>query len=186
MYRNRVLIANNTFFVRVLHVGYIRRYLAVAYLSLGRVLSSTLSLLALATVVSLSALGQGKGPILPKVPFSNKPCESLSPADRAGLKMADTVQVKPDRAPATLPFDNICTYWNGGSKDAQIGYQTKIDYDTNSTGNRSTTRKAPADLPGAFYDGQGGLWFTKNGYYVVVSGRAALREPVARLLAGKL
>src|SRR5215469_15234485 len=162
------------------------RYVVVAYRSLLRVLSFRLSLLALATVVPLSGLGQSKGPILPKVPFSNKPCESLSAADRATLKMAGTVQDKPDRAPATLPFDNICTYLNGGSKDAQIGYQTKVDYDTNSSGNRSNTRQAPADLPGAFYDGQGGLWFAKNGYYVVVSGRAAFREPVARLLAGKL
>jgi hypothetical protein len=150
------------------------------------VLSSTLSLLALATVVPLSGLGQSKGPKVPKVPFGNKPCESLSPADRASLKMPETVQGKPDRAPATLTIDNVCTYSNSGSQHAQIGYQTKVDYDANSTGNRSKTRQAPADLAGAFYDGQGGLWFTKNGYYVVVSGRSALREPVARLLAGKL
>jgi hypothetical protein len=63
---------------------------------------------------------------------------------------------------------------------------TKGDYDLNSHGNRSTTRQAPTDLPGAFYDDQGGLWIAKNGYYVVVSGRQAFREPVARLIAGKL
>jgi hypothetical protein len=158
----------------------------VVYRSFAKSALVHAALLALATVVPLSGLGQSKGPTLPKVPFSNKPCESLSPADRASLKMPETVQGKPDRAPATLPIDNICTYSNSGSQYSQIGYQTKLDYDTNSTGNRSKTRQAPADLPGAFYDGQGGLWFTKNGYYVVVSGRSALREPVARLLAGKL
>jgi hypothetical protein len=162
------------------------RYVVVACRSLRTVFSSKLSLLALATIVPLTGLGQSKGPILPKVPFSNKPCESLSATDRASLKMAESVQGKPDRAPATLPFDNICSFSSGGSKDAQIGYQTKLDYDTNSSGNRSKTRQAPADLPGAFYDGQGGLWFAKNGYYVVVTGRAAFREPVARLLASKL
>jgi hypothetical protein len=115
------------------------------------VLSSTLSLLALATVIPFSGLGQSNGPIVPKVPFSNKPCESLAPADRVSLKMPETVQGKPDRAPATLPIENVCTYSNSGSQYSQIGYHTKVDYDANSTGNRSKTRQAPADLRGAFY-----------------------------------
>ena len=38
----------------------------------------------------------------------------------------------------------------------------------------------------AFYDAQGDLWITKNGYYLVVSWRQTFREPVARLIAGKL
>jgi len=141
---------------------------------------------AVVSALPVSGSGQSKGPTTPKVPFGNQPCASLSAADRAMLKMPATVSAKPDRAPATLPVDNVCTYENGGSRYVQIGFQVKIDYDANSSGNRSKTRQAPADLPGSFYDGQGGLWFSKNGYYVVVSGRSALREPVARVVVGKL
>jgi hypothetical protein len=120
------------------------------------------------------------------VPFSNHPCQSLSPADEATLKMPSPIDARPDRAPTKLAFDNMCTYTHAGTQHAQVGYMTNADYDTNSTVNRSTSRQAPTDLPGAFYDKQGALWITKNGYYVVVSGRQAMREPVARLIAGKL
>src|SRR5215475_5723719 len=126
----------------------------------------------------------GQGLTMPKVPFNNTPCASLSAADLAAMKTPTPMDAKPFRAPAKLPFDNVCSYFHGGTLYAQVGYQTKDDYDVNSSSNRSKTRQAPSDLPGAFYDAQGGLWFTKNGYYVVVSGRSALREPVARLLAG--
>jgi hypothetical protein len=147
----------------------------------GRAVAATCAL-ALA-LGPLSAVAQ---PTPPKVPFSNQPCNSLSETDEASLKIPTPVKAKPDRAPATLPFDNICTYTHGGTREAQVGYQTAIDYDANSSGNRSTSRKAPSDLPGAFYDKQGGLWFATKGYYVVVSGRSALREPVARLIVKKL
>jgi hypothetical protein len=122
----------------------------------------------------------------PKVPFGNHPCQSLSSADQATLKFPNGMTTAPDRAPATLPFDNVCTWFHGGTQYVQIGFQTQGDYDANSTGNRSKSRQAPADLPGAFYDGQGGLWLAKNGYYVVVSGKSALREPAARLVLAKL
>ena len=125
-------------------------------------------------------------PTPPKVPFTNQPCNSLSAADEASLKIPTPINAKADRAPAKLPFDNVCTYTHGGTREVQVGYQTKIDYDGNNSGNRSTSRQAPSDLPGAFYDKQGGLWFTTKGYYVVVSGKSALREPVARLIAKKL
>jgi hypothetical protein len=125
-------------------------------------------------------------PTPPKVPFGNQPCQSLSAADEATLKMPSPIDAKPDRAPAKLAFDNMCTYTHAGTRYAQVGYMTKGDYDMNSTGNRSSDRQAPTDLPGAFYDKQGGLWIAKNGYYVVVSGRQAMREPVARTIAGKL
>jgi hypothetical protein len=39
---------------------------------------------------------------------------------------------------------------------------------------------------GAFYDKQGGLWFTKNGYNVVVAGGSTYVEKTARIIAGKL
>jgi len=123
---------------------------------------------------------------MPKVPFGNKPCESLSAADQAALKMTTPVNAKPDRAPAKLAADNICTYTHGGTKLVQVGYQLQVDYATNNETNRSKTRQAPTDLPGAFYDGQAGLWFSKNGYYVVVSGKAALREAAARIILKKL
>ena len=135
---------------------------------------------------ALGALGKPKAPTPPKVPAGNQPCQSLSGADRSALGMPGTTVGAPDRAPATLPFDNVCTSLDGGSQVSQVGFMTKADYNMNSHDNRSTTRQAPGDLPGAFYDQQGGVWISKNGYYVVVSGRGALREPVARVIAGKL
>jgi hypothetical protein len=137
-----------------------------------------------AALVATITLGGQPAP--PKVPFGNRPCESLSAADETGLKLSTPVTAKPDRAPATLAIDNMCTYTHGGSRLAQVGYMTQMDYRTNSEGNRSTSRQAPIDLPGAFYDKQGGLWLSKNGYYVVVSGKSDLREPVARIIAKKL
>lgn len=116
-----------------------------------------------------------------KVPFGNKPCQSLSSADQATLGMNAKVAPKPDRAPATLPMDNLCFY--GG---LHVGYMTKADYDLNGSGNRSTERQGPGDLPGAFYDKQGGLWFAKGGYYVVVAGSRRLVEPAARAIVNKL
>lgn len=125
-------------------------------------------------------------PELPKVPFGNHPCQSLSTGDQGTLKMPGSMDAKSDRAPATLPFDNMCTYTHGGTKYAQVGFETKADYDLNTRGNRSSSHQAPADVPGAFYDKQGGLWFAKNGYFVVVSGRSELTESVARLIVAKL
>ena len=134
-------------------------------------------------LVGTVALGAQK-PTSPKVPFGNRPCESLSAADQSELKFLTPVTAKPDRAPATLAADNMCTYTHGGTRLAQVGYMTQQDYESNHGGNRSTSKQAPADLPGAFYDKQGGLWLSKSGYYVVVSGRS--EEPTARLIAKKL
>jgi hypothetical protein len=122
----------------------------------------------------------------PKVPFNNDPCQALTASDQATLKIAGPIEATPDKAPSNLKSDNICNYSRGGTRVSQIGFMTKADYDANSNGNRSKTHQAPADLPGAFYDGQGGLWIAKNGYYVVLAGKSALREPIATLLAGKL
>ena len=135
-------------------------------------------------LVSVPTMAWGQTP--PKVPFNNQPCRSLTPADQVTLKMDGPLKETPFKAPGDLKLDNVCSYYHGGTRVAQIGYMTKADYDGNSHSNRSTSRQAPADLPGGFYDAQGGLWITKNGYYVVVSGKQALREPVARLIAGKL
>jgi hypothetical protein len=126
-------------------------------------------------------------PTVPKVPFGNQPCQSLTAADGQALGMTKMVG-KADRAPATLPIDNFCTYLQGDGANVgtEIGYVTDIDYQTNRDGNRSTSHQAPADLPGAFYDRQGGLWFAKNGYDVVVSGANKFKEPAAHLVAAKL
>ena len=130
---------------------------------------------------ALPTLGNGnKGPTLPMVPFGNQPCQSLSAADLENLKLPSAAPGKSDRAPATLPFDNLCFY-----RGIHVGYMTQIDYDSNQQGNRSSSKTAPADLPGAFYDQQGGLWFAKNGYYVVVSG-SALDEKLAGVINAKL
>jgi hypothetical protein len=137
-------------------------------------------------VVMSPRIGNASGDDVPKVPFGNQPCQSLSAADQATLQFPGTLTGRPDRAPATLPYDNVCTWDHGGTRYVQIGYQAKIDYDANRGGNQSTSHQAPTDLPGAFYDRQGGLWFTKNGYFVVVSGKSKLREPVAKILAAKL
>ncbi len=122
----------------------------------------------------------------PKVPFKNDPCQALTAADQATLKIQGPIEATPDKAPSNLASANICNYTHGGTRVSQIGFMSKADYDANSNGNRSKTHQAPADLPGAFYDGQGGLWIAKNGYYVVLAGKSALREPIAKLLAGKL
>lgn len=138
-----------------------------------------------AALVATFTLGV-RQPTPPKVPFGNNPCASLSAADETELKFSTPVAAKPDRAPAKLAADNMCTYTHAGTKLAQVGYMTQMDYNTNQDGNRSKEKQAPADLPGAFYDKQGGLWLSKNGYYVVVSGKRELREPVARIIAKKL
>jgi len=137
-------------------------------------------------VVMSPRIGNAAGDDLPKVPFGNQPCQSLSAADQATLGFPGTLTGRPDRAPANTPHDNVCTWDHGGSRYVQIGYQAKIDYDANRSGNQSDKHQAPADLPGAFYDRQGGLWFAKNGYFVVVSGKSKFREPVAKILVAKL
>jgi hypothetical protein len=148
--------------------------------SIGR-MHCTLFVAAL-TILPMTARAQKQ----PKVPFNNDPCQSLTAADQAALKIDGPLKATPGRAPGNLKSDNVCDYTHGGTRVSQIGFMNQSDYDLNSTGNRSKTRQAPNDLPSAFYDDQGGLWIAKNGYYVVVSGKGALREPVARLLAGKL
>jgi hypothetical protein len=144
------------------------------------------AVLAVAVVVMSPGASVASGLEVPKVPFGNQPCQSLSAADQATLQFPEKMTAAPDRAPAGLPHDNVCTWSHGGSRYVQIGYMAKVDYDANSTGNRSTEHQAPTDLPGAFYDRQGGLWFAKNGHFVVVSGKSKLREPVAKILAAKL
>lgn len=123
---------------------------------------------------------------LPKVPFGNQPCQSLSQAEQQTLEQkawghVELVSGKADRAPAGLPFDNICTYHEFG-----VSYMTQGDYKFNRDGNHSTEHPDPTDLPGAFYDRQGGLWFARNGYYVRIAGSSKLDESAAHVIAAKL
>lgn len=134
------------------------------------------------TILPMTARAQTQ----PKVPFNNDPCQALTAADQATLKIDGPIHATPGRAPGNLKSDNVCDYTHGGTRVSQIGFMNQGDYDMNSKSNRSKTRQAPNDLPNAFYDDQGGLWIAKNGYYVVMTGKGVLREPVARLLAGKL
>jgi hypothetical protein len=123
--------------------------------------------------------GAPKPPTPPKVPANNQPCAVLSLDELKALGISGAT-TRPDRAPSNLPFDNLC--FIGG---VHYGFMAMIDYQTNQTGNRDVSKTAPADLPGAFYDGQGGLWFAKDGYYVSI-GANNLAEKLASALAAKL
>lgn len=133
----------------------------------------------------VSALAEQR-PDLPKVPFGNRPCQSLSQDEQKQIEMqaqgyAAPVPGAPNRAPGNLPFDNVCMY-----HDFSVGYMAQGDYKVNRDSNRSTKHSIPQDLPDAFYGKQDGLWFKKNGYYVNIEGRSRLLEPVARVVAAKL
>ncbi len=128
---------------------------------------------------SAALLGAPKPPTPPKVPANNQPCAVLSIDELKGLGISGATP-RPDRAPANLPYDNLC--FIGG---VHYGFMALIDYQTNQTSNRDASKAAPADLPGAFYDGQGGLWFAKDGYYVSI-GANDLAEKLASAMAAKL
>jgi hypothetical protein len=125
-------------------------------------------------------LGAPKAPTPPKVPANNQPCAVLSLDDLKGLGISGATP-RPDRAPANLPYDNLC--FIGG---VHYGFMALIDYETNQTSNRNTSKAAPADLPGSFYDRQGGLWFAKGGYYVNVASNGVAPAKLASALAAKL
>jgi hypothetical protein len=137
----------------------------------------------LATAVGIAGgSGFGNGSLsLPKVPFNNDPCQALSAADQTSLGLSTSVAPKPDKAPAGLSYSNVCVY-----DGVTVQFQAKVDYDFNHDGNQSTSRKAPSDLPGGFYDRQAGLWFTKNGYYVVITASSSLAEKAAHIVVAKL
>jgi hypothetical protein len=125
-------------------------------------------------------------PALPKVPFSQQPCQSLSAADMAALKFSMPVRTVPYKETSdSLTYDNACRWYNGSTELTLIAYQTQQDYDGTSQSMKSTEHIAPSDIPGAFYDTQGYLWFAKDGYYVEI-GQGHPREDVARRLVGRL
>lgn len=124
---------------------------------------------------------------LPKVPFNQQPCQSLSDADMATLHSAMPVRTVPYKETSdSLTYDNACRWYNGGTEQTLVAYMTQEDYDGTSQTMKSIENIAPTDIPGAFYDKQGYFWFAKNGYYVEIGSGSRPREAVARLLAGKL
>jgi hypothetical protein len=123
----------------------------------------------------------------PKVPFGQQPCQSLTAADLAALNIeANAHSVSYRESPDSLPYDNACRWTIGGNELARVSYMPQSDYDATSQSMRSKQNVAPGDIPGAFYDQQGDLWFAKNGYFVEIGPTSRSREAVARRVAARL
>lgn len=122
---------------------------------------------------------------VPKVPFGNRPCRSLTPEEIRDLGIAKTEPAKPlpGREPDGLAFDNTCDFGY-----QTLVYTTESSYEAQRNELRNPRRSAPADLPNAFYDVLGNLWFAEKGYYVTVPNNAAdsVKEKMARTIAAKL
>jgi hypothetical protein len=125
------------------------------------------------------------GSDLPKVPFGNQPCRSLSADELKELKVAKPAPAKPEpgREPDGLAFDNTCDFGY-----QSLVYTTRSDYEFQKSNLRNPRHNAPADLPDAFYDTLGNLWFAKEGYYVGIPNNTAdaVKEKMARAVAAKL
>ena len=136
---------------------------------------------------SLFAMTGRNRPAAPKVPFGGQPCQSLTTAEQRSIGMPAAVTAKALGGSGGAAVDNTCAYADN-SLLVGISYATRADYDMNSSGNRSADHQAPTNLPGAFYDDQGGLWFATHGYYVHLDGLGSSKfmEPAARVIAGKL
>lgn len=121
----------------------------------------------------------------PKVPFGNQPCRSLTPAELKDLGIAKPAPAKPEpgHEPDSLAFDNTCDFGY-----QTLVYTTESNYDDQRNDLRNPRHNAPKDLPGAFYDVLGNLWFAKKGYYVTLPNTTAdaVKEKVARTVAAKL
>lgn len=125
----------------------------------------------------------GPDPDLPKVPFENQPCRSFSTNEMKKLGFAVTRPFESGRDPDRLAFDNTCDFGN-----VSVVYTSRNDYQNQKDILRSSRRTPPADLPDAFYDTLGNLWFAKKGYYVTIPNTVseADKEKVARAIAAKL
>lgn len=132
-----------------------------------------------------AADGQGASSDLPKVPFGNQPCRSLSADEQKTLGIAKPPPAKPSpgREPDGLAFDNTCDFGY-----QTLVYTTRSDYEYQRNNLRNPRHQAPGDLPGAFYDVLGNLWFTEKGYYVTLPNNAAdeVRVKMARAITAKL
>lgn len=121
----------------------------------------------------------------PKVPFGNHPCRSLTAGELKGLGIAKPApaQPEPGREPDSLAFDNTCDFGY-----QSLVYTTESNYEDQKSELRNPRHNAPGDLPSAFYDVLGNLWFAKKGYYVTIpnSTADAVKEKMARAVAAKL
>ena len=121
----------------------------------------------------------------PKVPFGNQPCRSLTAGELKDLKIAKPPPTTPEpgREPDSLAFDNTCDFGY-----QSLVYTTEGDYQNQKSELRNPRHNAPGDLPSAFYDVLGNLWFAKNGYYVTIPNNTAdaVKEKMARAVAAKL
>lgn len=124
-------------------------------------------------------------PDTPKVPFGKQPCRSLTPDEIKNLGIAKPAPAKPEpgHEPDGLAFDNTCDFGY-----QTLVYTTESSYAAQKNELRNPRRSAPADLPNAFYDVLGNLWFAEKGYYVTVPNNAAdsIKEKMARMIAAKL
>jgi hypothetical protein len=130
---------------------------------------------------------------LPKVPFGNRPCQSLTADEIKTLGIAKPAPAKPvpgrqntpgpDGHPEEPAFDNTCDFGY-----QTLVYTTRYDYEYQRNNLRSPRHDAPAGLSGAFYDVLGNLWFAEKGYYVAIPNNAAdaVKEKMARVIAAKL
>jgi hypothetical protein len=135
------------------------------------------------TTQASAGSGDRSDPALPKVPFGNQPCQSFSQGEQQHLGLGKPVPGKSSHSPDDLGYDNVCEY-----SDQTIEYTSRNDYIEQRDHLRSSQHAAPADIPGAFYDVLGNLWFAEKGYYVVLPNNvaAATREKAARVVAAKL
>lgn len=121
----------------------------------------------------------------PKVPFGNRPCQSLTTDEIKNLGIAKPAPAKPEpgHEPNDLTFDNTCDFGY-----QTLVYTTESNYEAQRNELRNPRHNAPADLPNAFYDVLGNLWFEKKGYYVTVPNNASdsVKEKMARMIIAKL
>lgn len=126
---------------------------------------------------------------LPKVPFGNRPCQSLSQDEQKNLGFNMPVVATASRSPDGLPYDNTCSYESSYKSGAlSIEYGTRKDYEYQRDNLRKASHAPPANIPGSFYDVLGNLWFAKDGYYVVVTNvsQPVSIEKVTAVIAAKL
>lgn len=127
---------------------------------------------------------QGSGD-MPKVPFGNQPCRSLTAGELKDLGIAKPPPAKPEpgHEPDSLAFDNTCDFGY-----QSLVYTTQRNYEDQKSELRNPRHAAPGDLPSAFYDVLGNLWFSKKGYYLTIPNNTAdaVKEKMARAVAAKL
>lgn len=91
----------------------------------------------------------------PKVPFGNKPCQSLTQEEQKSLGFNMPVRAAASRTPDDLAYENTCTFESVGA--FAIEYTTRQDYDYPHDNLHKASHAAPAGIPGSFYDMLGNL-----------------------------